>query len=209
MSNWIDISVPIREGMHEWPGDRPLRIESVADVDKGDAYSLARATMTWHVGTHMDAPGHFVRGGARIDAFPPDAGVGRARVIAIRHPREVTARELARHRIRHGERLLLKTRNSGKAWRSPSFTREFVAIAPDAARFLAERRVRLVAIDYLSVDPFEQVSMPAHQALLGAGVWVVEGVNLERVSPGRYDLICLPLRIHGGDGSPCRVLLRR
>ncbi len=208
MSNWIDISVPIREGMHEWPGDRPLRIRSVADVERGDAYSLSRATMTWHVGTHMDAPGHFVRGGARIDAFPPDAGVGRARVIAIRHPRQVTARELARHGVRAGERLLFKTRNAARAWSSPRFNRDFVSLAPDGARFLADRRVRLVAIDYLSIDPLDAVSMPAHHVLLGAGIWVVEGVNLHNVAPGRYDLICLPLRIVGGDGSPCRVLLK-
>ncbi len=112
MSNWIDISVPIRQGMPEWPGDQPLHIKSLADVERGDDYSLSRATMTWHVGTHMDAPGHFVRGGARIDAFPPDAGVGRARVIAIRDPKQVTARELARHAVRAGERLLFKTRNA-------------------------------------------------------------------------------------------------
>lgn len=209
MSNWIDISVPIHEGMHEWPGDHPLRIQAVADVEKGDAYSLSRAEMTWHVGTHMDAPGHFVRGGARIDTFPPDTGVGRARVIAIRDPKQVTARELARHGVRAGERLLFKTRNSTRAWASPGFTRDFVALAPDAARFLADRRVRLVAIDYLSVDPFDSVSMAAHHALLGAGVWVVEGVNLAGILPGRYDLICLPLRIVGGDGSPCRVLVKR
>lgn len=209
MTSWIDVSVPIREGMHEWPGDRPLRIRAEFDVEKGDAYSLSRATMTWHVGTHMDAPGHFVAGGSRIDAFPPEVGVGRARVIGIRGRREITARELAAHRIRAGERLLFKTRNSTTAWAGAGFTRDFVSFSPDGAQFLADRRVRLVAIDYLSVDPFEADGMPAHKALLGAGVWVVEGVNLARVQPGPCDLICLPLRIVGGDGSPCRVLVRR
>lgn len=209
MSSWMDVSLPIHEGMHEWPGDRPLRIHSESDVDKGDPYSLSRATMTWHVGTHMDAPGHFVRKGARIDTFPPEAGVGRARVIAIRDRREITARELAQHRIRPGERLLFKTRNSPGAWASSGFTRDFVAFSPDGAQFLADRKVRFAAIDYLSVDPFESETMPAHKALLGAGVWVVEGVNLSGVRAGRYHLICLPLRIVGGDGSPCRVLLKR
>jgi arylformamidase len=209
ISTWIDVSVPIHPGMHEWPGDNPFRLQWVADVERGDAFSLSRATTTWHVGTHMDAPGHFVRGGARIDAFPPEAGIGRARVIGIRHPRYVTSAELARHRIRPGERLLFKTRNSSTSWKNPSFSREFVSIAPDAARMLAARRVRLVGIDYLSVDPFESEDMPAHKSLLGAGIWVVEGLNLETVRPGRYDLVCLPLRIVGGDGSPVRAALRR
>jgi arylformamidase len=209
MRDWIDISIPIHPGMHEWPGDDPFALEQIADVDRGDAYTLSRATMTWHVGTHMDAPGHFVRGGQRIDSFPPDAGVGRARVIGIRHPTAVTAGELARHRIRPGERILLKTRNSRASWKGTGFTRDFVSIAADAAALLASRRVRLVAIDYLSVDPFESEAMPAHKALLGAGVWVVEGVNLAGVPPGRYDLICLPLRIAGGDGSPVRAIIKR
>lgn len=194
--------------MHEWPGDSPLRIQQLADVDRGDPYSLSRATTTWHLGTHMDAPGHFIPGGVRIDAFPPEAGVGRARVIGIRDRHQVTAGELARHAIRPGERLLFKTANSPNAWKGPAFNRDFVAIAPGAAEFLAARGVRLVAIDYLSVDPVDSVSMPAHKALLGAGIWVVEGVRLDAAKPGRYDLVCLPLRIVGGDGSPCRVLLR-
>ncbi len=209
MPKWIDISVPLRPGMHEWPGDHPFEVEQLADVERGDQFTFSRASMTWHVGTHMDAPGHFVRGGARIDAFPADAGIGPARVIAIRHPRLVTAAELTRHRIRAGERLLFKTPNSSVAWKAPSFASTFVTLAPDAADLLASRRVRLVAIDYLSVDPFDSVDMPAHKSLLGAGIWVVEGVNLARVAPGRYDLVCLPLRIVGGDGSPVRAMIRR
>ncbi len=209
MSTWIDISVPIHPGMHEWPGDDPYKLVQLADVERGDKYTLSRATMTWHVGTHMDAPGHFVGGGARIESFPPDAGIGRARVIGIRHPRFVTAAELSRHRIRPGERLLFKTRNSATSWKAAAFASDFVSVAPDAADLLASRRVRLVAIDYLSVDPFESEAMPAHKSLLGAGIWVVEGVNLSGVRPGRYDLVCLPLRIAGGDGSPVRAVIKR
>ena len=195
--------------MHEWPGDDPFRLEPVLDIERGDKYSVSRATMTWHVGTHMDAPAHFVRGGARIDGFPAEAGVGRARVIAIRHPRFVTTAELSEHRVRPGERLLFKTRNSSSAWKQPRFADRFVSIGADAAEYLASRRVRLVAIDYLSVDPYESETMPAHKFLLGGGVWVVEGVNLAGIQPGRYDLVCLPLRIAGGDGSPVRAMLRR
>jgi arylformamidase len=208
MAKWIDISVPLRPGMHEWPGDHPFEVEQLASVERGDTYTLSRASMTWHVGTHMDAPGHFVRGGACIDAFPADAGIGPARVIGIRHPRLVTAAEIAAYRIRAGERLLFKTRNSSIAWKAPSFAFTFASIAPDAADLLASRRVRLVAIDYLSVDGYDAGEMPAHKSLLGAGIWVVEGVNLAGVSPGRYDLVCLPLRIVGADGSPVRAMLR-
>jgi len=208
MSTWIDISVPIHPGMHEWPGDDPFRLEWLADVERGDQFTFSRVRMTWHVGTHMDAPGHVIRRGARVDSFPLDAGIGPARVIGIRHPRFVTAEELAGHRIRRGDRLLFKTRNSPRSWEGSSFSRGFVAIAPDAAQFLAARGVRLVAIDYLSVDPLASEDMPAHKVLLGAGIWVVEGVRLSGVAPGRYDLVCLPLRIVDGDGSPCRAALR-
>jgi arylformamidase len=205
---WFDLSAPIHPGMHEWPGDDHLRIDQLADVDRGDAFTFSRVTMTWHVGTHMDAPGHVIPGGARIDRFPPDAGVGPARVVPIRNRRAVTAAELATCRIRAGERLLFKTRNSTTAWKAAAFTSDFVSIGADAAEFLAARRVRLVAIDYLSVDPVDSESMSAHKSLLGNGIWVVEGVNLAGIRPGRYDLVCLPLRIVGGDGSPCRVLIR-
>ena len=206
--SWIDVSVPIRPGMPQWPGDQPLKVTSTADVERGDEYSASRATLGWHTGTHMDAPGHFVRGGARIDRFPPDTGVGPARVIGIRNRRLVTAAELRGHGIRRGERVLFRTRNSA-LWRSGGFQRDFVSISEDAALLLADRGVRLVGIDYLSIDPFESQAKPAHHLLLGAGIWVVEGLNLSSARPGRYDLICLPLRIEGGDGSPVRALLRR
>jgi arylformamidase len=206
---WIDVSVPIRAGMVHWPGDPPFEIERVHDMRRGDHANLSKVCTSAHVGTHMDAPGHCVPRGARIDAFPPDAGIGRARIIGIRHPRCVTAAELQRHGIRAGERLLFKTSNSSTAWKGRSFTTGFVYIAPDAAEFLASRRVRFVAIDYLSVDPYDSKDMPAHKSLLEAGIWVVEGVNLAGVAPGRYDLVCLPLRVVGGDGSPVRAVVRR
>ncbi|RPJ71633.1 MAG: cyclase family protein [Acidobacteria bacterium] len=205
---WIDVSVPIRPGMPQWPGDQPLDVRSDTDVERGDEYSSSRASLGWHTGTHMDAPGHFVRGGARIDRFPPETGIGPARVVGIRHRKLVTAAELKAHAIRRGERILFRTRNTG-LWREGSFQHDFVAIAEDAALLLTDRQVRLVGIDYLSVDPFESQAKPAHHLLLGAGIWVVEGLNLAAAPPGRYDLICLPLRIENGDGSPVRALLRR
>lgn len=205
---WIDVSVPIRPGMPQWPGGQPLDVRSDSDVERGDEYSSSRASLGWHTGTHMDAPGHFVRGGVRIDRFPPETGIGPARVVGIRHRKLVTAAELKAHAIRRGERILFRTRNSG-LWREGSFQHDFVAIAEDAALLLADRQVRLVGIDYLSVDPFESQAKPAHHLLLGAGIWVVEGLNLAAAPPGRYDLICLPLRIENGDGSPVRALLRR
>jgi arylformamidase len=209
MNPWIDISVPIRPGMHEWPGDDPFRLEPVFAIERGDAYTVSRATMTWHVGTHMDAPAHMVAGAPRIDAVPLDTCIGPARVLGIRHRSLVTRKELERHRVRTGERLLLRTRNSSTAWNGSAFSRDFVALAPDAAEYLAERRIRLVGIDYLSIDPFHSTDMLAHKCLLGQGIAVVEGVNLARVAPGRYQLVCLPLRIADGDGSPVRAVIKR
>jgi arylformamidase len=206
---WIDVSVPLREGMVHWPGDPPARIRKTKDLDRGDSCTVSQLDLGSHTGTHMDAPGHFLRGGAGIDAMPLDATVGPARVIAIRDPASITARELRRHGIRRGERILFKTANSAARWARTAFAEDFVAIAQDAARLLAQRRVRCVGVDYLSVGGYRDDGAAIHRTLLGAGIWLIEGLNLSRVAAGAYELICLPLRIAGGDGAPARAVLRR
>jgi arylformamidase len=156
----------------------------------------------------MDAPSHFLNGAPDLDSLSLEAAVGRARVLSIRSPKEITPEELRQHRIRRGERLLFKTRNSACCWKSDTFVKDFVYISAAAARLLAERGVALVGIDYLSVGGFYRDGRETHEILLGAGIWIVEGLNLSRVRPGPVDLVCLPIRLAKGDGAPARAILR-
>jgi arylformamidase len=206
---WIDVSVPLRTSMVHWPGDPAVVIERVMSFDAGDRSTVSRLDMSAHTGTHMDAPLHFVPGGAAIDTMPIDATVGPARVVAIDDPVSVKADVLEALAIDTGERLLFKTRNSARAWASDAFVEDFVFLSAEAARYLARKRLRCVGVDYLSVSGYHEDSAPTHRALLEAGIWIIEGLNLARVEPGRYDLVCLPLRIAGGDGAPARAALRR
>jgi arylformamidase len=162
--------------------------------------------MSAHAGTHVDAPLHFVRRGRSVDMWPLDATLGPARVIPIRNPRVIDVDELRPLRIRKGERLLFKTRNSAR--NAPGmFFEDYVALSDEAARYLASRRLRAVGIDGPSIGPFEH-GAETHRILLGAGIWIVEWLDLRRVPAGPCELICLPLRIIGGDGAPARAILK-
>jgi arylformamidase len=134
--------------------------------------------------------------------------IGLGRVIGIDDERAVTSDELERHRIRRGERILFKTRNSDRCYKTEGFVEDFVYISAGAARLLASRGVRCVGIDYLSVGGFFHDGRETHELLLGAGVWVIEGLDLSGIEPGPVELICLPLRLAGAEGAPARVLLR-
>jgi arylformamidase len=209
VNNWIDISVPVRNGMVHWPGDPDFHIERATDQEKGDAATVSRMALGVHTGTHMDAPLHFIRNARSIDEMPLDATVGTARVIPIGDRKSIRREELLGHAISAGQRILFKTANSGHSWDSDHFDEDFVFISQDAARYLAECGVRSVGVDYLSVGGFRQDGKETHEALLGAGIWIIEGLNLSRVEPGEYELVCLPLRLIGAEGSPARAILRR
>ncbi len=156
----------------------------------------------------MDAPLHFIRQGIGIDKMPLDTTMGRARVIEIQDTESIKPEELVRNRIRRGERILFKTRNSLRVWQTDTFSEDFVFISKEAAHFLAERKVRVIGVDYLSVGGFKRDGSETHRTLLEGGVWIIEGLDLSRVKPGKYDLICLPLKLEQGDGAPARAILR-
>jgi arylformamidase len=195
MSGWIDISVPLRNRMQHWPGD------------PAPEFSLSGMTLHPHTGTHIDAPLHFVPGGLPVDAMPPDATVGRARVISIEAD-SIGPAVLEPLDLRPRERILFRTRNSESCWSGSCFRKQFVSVTPEGARHLVERGVRTVGIDYLSIGPYGTEGEHTHGLLLGAGIWVIEGLNLAGVPAGDYDLLCLPLRIEGGDGAPARAFVR-
>jgi arylformamidase len=209
MNNWIDISVPVHNGMVHWPGDPPFQIERALDQEKGDTATVSKMTLGVHTGTHMDAPLHFIRNARSIDSMPLDATVGRARVIQINDAKSIRREELLEYAISAGERILFKTMNSGHAWDSDQFEENFVFIAKDGARYLAEQRVRCVGVDYLSVGGFREDGPETHHALLEAGIWIIEGLNLKDVAPGEYELACLPLKLMGSEGAPARAIIRK
>lgn len=206
--SWIDISTPLRGDMLVWPGDNPVRIDQTQFLDRGDLYNLTFLAMSAHTGTHIDAPRHFLRAGAGVESMPLDVMMGAARVIDVDDPEAVHAHHVPGD-LRPGERVLFRTRNSTEYLAERHFVEPFIYVARDAAQALADARVALVGIDYLSIGGFHADLVETHQILLGAGIWIVEGIVLTHVQPGEYDLACLPLLIPGADGAPARAMLKR
>jgi arylformamidase len=203
-----DISLPISESLVVWPGDPPIHITQPAHLDRGDEATVSRLDMGAHTGTHVDAPAHFIRGGAGVDGFDLDLLVGPALVVHALEVDVLSAGVLQGLSIPPGtERVLFRTRNSERWARAEAeFWPNYVGITDDGARWLVARGVRLVGIDYLSIAPFDELA-PPHRTLLGASLIVVEGLDLRDIAPGTYQLVCLPLKIAGGDGAPARAIL--
>ena len=206
MARIHDVSVPLVPGLPVFPGDPPLVIEAIQRAGESP-YGLARLSLTTRSGTHVDAPLHFVAGGVAVDALPLEILMGKSRVVEIQARERVERADLEALDLRDDLRVLLKTRMSGQLLK-PGYQEDHVYLTGDAAHYLAQAGLKLVGFDYLSIDRFGDASYPAHQALLGAGVVVVEGLDLSEVEPGEYDMTCLPLRVGGGDGAPARVVLR-
>lgn len=206
---WIDISVPLHNTMVHWPGDPPFNREPVKEIEQGSTANLSNLSMGSHSGTHVDAPKHFIQDGQTIDNMPLDIMTGIARVIEITDRHSIKLEEIARHKIRTGERILFKTYNSIYAWKTNAFFEEFVHISNEVADYLAEKKVKMVGVDYLSVGGYKGNGSYVHHKLLGNGIWLIETLDLSKVKAGKYYLICLPLRIEGGDGAPARAILRR
>jgi arylformamidase len=207
--DWIDISMPLRNGIVGWPGDVPVEVARRMSIEQGSDYNISMVTLSTHSGTHVDAPLHFIQGGRSIDMVDFDATVGPARVIEITDPESIKPAELEGCEITPGERVLFKTVNSNKPWPELPFEENYVAVTPEAAAYLVDRKVRCVGIDYLSVGSLNMdSSVPTHKTLLAGGVWIIECLYLGGISPGLYDLVCLPLRIEGAEGAPARAIIR-
>jgi arylformamidase len=209
---WIDATATLDPSSTPvYEGDAPMAFRFLKDMRKGDALTLSVFSLGAHSGTHVDAPMHFVRDGASIDRVPVDRLIGPARVIQIPDDvQSIDAAELNRHAWRGAPRILIRTRSSIRGWmKSPTFHRDFAYIAPDAAQLLADAGVRLVGIDYISAEQFGAPAPRAHWALLGKGIPIVEGLALEGVRAGDYDLIVLPMKVAGHEGAPARAVLRR
>ncbi|WP_319422893.1 cyclase family protein [Pleurocapsa sp. FMAR1] len=207
-NSWIDISLSIHPGMPYWPDNPPINIEPSQCLAHGDVCNVSKLTIGTHTGTHVDGINHFIKGGMGIDQMPLDATIGKARVIEIKDPQQIKVAEIEPHNIQAGERILFKTINSDRALKSDRFVEDFVHISTGAAQYLAEKKVRTVGVDYLSVGGYQGNVIEVHHALLGSGIWAIEGLDLSQVEPGEYELICLPIKLKDGDGGLARAILR-
>jgi arylformamidase len=175
----------------------------------GDSANVTHIEAAMHYGTHVDAPVHFIDGAAGVEALPIDVLIGRVNVIDLPNAELITADVLKDvDSIEGYDRIIFKTRNS-QYWSQPNpeFDRNYVAIAPDAAEILVAANIRLVGVDYLSVEPFGSKDFATHKALLGASIVIVEGLDLRDVEAGEYEMACLPMKLEGADGAPARVVL--
>ena len=221
-SDLIDITIPFRNGMVHWPSDPAPRIERIMDVDRGDEVTISKLQMISHTGTHIDAPLHFVPKGGTIDEMPLDTMIGPARVIEIKDTESVKLEELAPYDVQRGERILFKTQNSSRLYKTDEFSKEYVFVTYEAAEYLVNRGIDLVALDYLSICKYETEAdwdsvteyltksdmHRVHRIFLENGLYILEAVNLSGVKPGKYELICLPIKLDRGDAGFARAVLR-
>ncbi len=205
-----DISLTITPALPVWSGDPPVRLSQPSHLERGDICTITRLDISAHTGTHLDAPAHFIRGGSTVETLDLDTLIGPALVVDARGYGHLTAEAFDALAIPAGvQRLLLRTDNSLHWQRGETaFVEDFIAIDPGGAAWLVAHGVRLVGIDYLSVGSFDN-GVPTHEILLGAGVIAVEGLDLSAIEPGEYQLICLPIKLGGADGAPCRAVLMR
>jgi len=207
-----DVSVPLTNEMPTYPGDPGIQIRDWYSLSNGDPANVTYLSFGAHTGTHVDAPAHFIDGANKVESLALDVLLGKAQVIEVPENRESIDEQFVSANYLQGQmRVLFKTRNSS-FWRdgSAGFRQDFTYLELSAAKYLVQAGVKLVGIDYLSIEQFGQKNHPTHLALLTKDVVIVEGLNLSAVAAGEYELICLPMRISSGkgDGAPARVVLR-
>jgi arylformamidase len=207
-----DVSVPLSAATPTYPGDPGIEITNWLTLANGDNANVSLIHFGLHSGTHVDAPSHFIAGGAKVDSLPLNSLLGEAEVIEVPDDVRIIDRSfVVVNCLRRSQRILFKTRNS-TFWDNlqEGFREDYVYIDHDAARWLVETGIKLVGIDYLSVEQFKSNTFDTHHAFLSKGVVILEGLDLRNVPSGVYELLCLPLKIAGGsgDGAPARVILR-
>jgi arylformamidase len=207
---FYDVTVPLSNDLPTYPGDPGVEIAEWRSLSKGDSANVSVVNFGAHTGTHVDAPAHFIDGAAKIESLPLDSLIGECVVIEVPKEIFVVDEAFVTANVPVGSiRVLLKTRNS-EFWKTTQFHTDFTYLDLGAATWLRDQGAKLVGIDYLSIERFKSPGHPTHLALLEKGIVIVEGLNLTGVPPGRYELICLPLRLrsHLGDGAPARAVLR-
>ena len=209
-TGWIDVTITLENGMVHWEGDPECKIFRYFELGVNDIpCNLTKIEMSAHTATHMDAMCHFVKDGIGMDEMPLEATIGPCRVIQMDVEDQIMPADLEGLGLQKGERIIFKTRNTTASWDlAPTFDKNFISISEAAGQVLADAGVMTVGVDYLSIGGWEKDGVEVHQVMLGAGIWVIEGLWLKEIEPGDYEMICLPLKIKGADGAPCRALLR-
>lgn len=204
-----DISVAISTLLPVWPGDRPIELELTSSIRNGAPCNVTEIRMCSHAGTHIDAPSHFSDDGETIDQLPLERVVGPCVVIECGATTLIEKSDIAEHQLRGVTRVLLKTTNSA-LWNNGAaeFAKGFISLGFTAAEYLIGQGVKLVGIDYLSIEEYSSADNPVHKLLLNNDVTILEGIDLSEITAGQYELLCLPLRLSGCDGAPVRAVLR-
>ena len=204
----LDVSVPLAAGIPAYPGNPDFELQPLKRIAEGGSSNVSRLVLGTHTGTHVDAPKHFIDDGIGVNVLPLNLLIGRARVVDIAKRGGIGAEDFAAAGLREDLRILLKTPNSA-LWNSPTFHEDYTYVTEDGARYLVEQGVKVVGVDYLSIEQFRKAGAPAHRMLLSNGVIIIEGLNLAEADAGMYEMYCLPLRVVAGDGAPARVILKR
>nr|CAJ73164.1 conserved hypothetical protein [Candidatus Kuenenia stuttgartiensis] len=204
---FYDVTVPISNAMITWPSDPAVSITGTSLISRGDFCNLSELKIGSHCGTHIDAPSHFLENGRTIDQLALENLIGEATVFEFKHKENIDVSDIKQLRFDNVKRVLFKTVNSSY-WKFSTFKKDFVYLTKDAAQYLVDKGIRLVGVDYLSVEKFESQLAETHHTLLRNDVIILEGLDLSNVERGRYELIALPLKIKDGDGSPARVVLK-
>jgi len=203
-----DVTLAISKDLVVYPGDPPIKIERRCIIGRNDSKTnLTRLSFGSHTGTHVDSPLHFIEDGIGVDRLPLDLLLGRAKVVEVTSPC-IDEEALSEFDFTADVRVIFKTRNS-YLWGQKQFSKEFVYITPGAALALIDSGIKLVGIDYLSVEKFGSEDFATHLTLLAGGVIIVEGLDLREIEPGDYEMFCLPLKVKDCDGAPARVVLRQ
>lgn len=201
----IDISRPLRNGTPTWPGDTAFSYEVSWSKEQSGSVNVGKLTMSIHTGTHIDSPFHFDNDGRKVMDLDLQLYMGPARMIDVAGRPSIGAEDLAAYDLEGVTRLLLRT----SSWTNPDeFPAEITHLRADMAPFLHARGIRLIGVDVPSVDPLDSKELAAHHGLHAHDIHILEGLALEHVAPGDYELIALPLPLTEADGSPVRAVLR-
>ncbi|MEE9399234.1 MAG: cyclase family protein [Dehalococcoidales bacterium] len=202
-----DVSLPIHPGMPVWPGNPQVAKDVVKAIARGGSSNVSLLHIGTHTATHVDAPRHFIEGASGVDRLEPEVLLGKARLFQLPDVHHIDRRVLEKLDMKDITRLLLGTRNS-TLLKQQELDLDYAFVSEDAARYLVETGIKLVGIDYLSIEEYQKEGRPAHNILLGAGVVIIEGLDLTGIPTGDYELLCLPLKLKDSDGAPARVFLR-
>ncbi|AZT91090.1 cyclase family protein [Caldicellulosiruptor changbaiensis] len=202
----IDVSLDISNETISFPGDPKVEVKRVFDITKGDIATVSKLSLSSHTATHIDAPAHFIKGGLTVDKIPLEHLMGKVKIFEVPEEDKITRSFLEKKHIEREKAIFFKTKNS-QYLNSSKFYEKYTSLSLDAAEYLIEKGVKVVGIDYLSIEEFGSEDYSVHKSLLSSGIIIIEGLSLLNVSEGEYEFIALPLRVKGCDGAPARVVL--